>query len=118
MSLLDRFRQQRPPPAELDLLLLRRLRSIGQDLTRAREILHFLHLPGEPEARAAATAVDAGGYDATVVAPEEPGGQWSVRAAGRRVVDETTVPAYRAWFERLADEHGGEYDGWETPMAR
>jgi hypothetical protein len=117
VSLLDRLRQKRPPPAELDLLLVSRLRSIGQDLTRPREIVHFLYLPGEPEALAAATAVETGGYDATVVAPEEPGEQWSVRAEGRRVVDETTVPAYRAWFERLADEHGGEYDGWEAPTS-
>jgi hypothetical protein len=40
-----------------------------------------------------------------------------VRAEGSRVVDETTVVAFRAWFERVAADHAGEYDGWESPSA-
>lgn len=40
--------------------------------------------------------------------------EWLVRAEITRVVDETTVPAYRRWFEHVAMEHGGEYDGWEA----
>jgi hypothetical protein len=43
---------------------------------------------------------------------------WSVRAEGSRVVDETTVVAFRAWFERVAAGHAGEYDGWESPSAK
>jgi len=40
--------------------------------------------------------------------------EWLVRAEITRVVDETTVPAYRRWFEHVTTEHGGEYDGWEA----
>jgi hypothetical protein len=118
MSLLDRFRQQRPPPAELDLLLVSRLRSIGEDLTRPRVVVHFLDLPGEREALAARAALEEAGYEATLAAPEAPDAPWSLRAEARRVVDETTVPGFRAWFERLAAEHGGAYDGWEAPTSR
>jgi Regulator of ribonuclease activity B len=112
MPFLDRLRQNRPPPAELDLLLVRRLRSVGADLTRPRPISHFLYFGGEPEARRAAADIEDAGYDVTVEPTEE---QWSVRAEGSRVVDETTIVAFRAWFEDLAGRHGGEYDGWESP---
>ena len=111
MSLLDRFRQKRPPAPELDLLLVRRLRSVGADLTRPRPIVHFLAFPSEADARAAAAEIEGGGYVVTVAAEN---GTWSVRAEGTRVVDESTVTVYRPWFERIAAAHAGEYDGWES----
>jgi len=118
MSLLDRFRQKRPPPAELDLLLVRRLRSVGDDLTQPRRIVHFLDFARESDARAAASELEEAGYDVTVAPPSADAPHWSLRAEGNRVVDETTVVAFRAWFERVAVEHTGEYDGWESPSAK
>jgi len=111
VSLLDRFRQKRPPAPELDLLLVRRLRSVGADLTRPRPIVHFLAFPSEADARAAAAEIEGGGYVGTGAAEN---GTWSVRAEGTRVVDESTVTVYRPWFERIAAAHAGEYDGWES----
>jgi hypothetical protein len=113
VSLLDRFRQKRPPAPELDLLLVRRLRSVGADLTRPRPIVHFLDFAREADARAAAEEIEAAGYDVTVAGGES--GRWSARAEGMRVVDEATVTVYRPWFERIAAAHDGEYDGWESP---
>jgi hypothetical protein len=118
VSLLDRFRQKRPPAAELDLLLVRRLRSVGDDLTRPRRIVHFLDFAREPDAREAATEIEEAGYDVAVAPPGADAPHWSVRAEGSRVVDETTVVAFRAWFERVAAGHAGEYDGWESPSAK
>ena len=117
MDFLDRFRQERPPAAELDLLLVRRFRSVGDDLTQARRIVHFLDFGREQDARAATSEIEEAGYDVTVAPPSDDAPYWSLRAEGRRVVDETTVVAFRAWFERLAAEHAGEYDGWESPSA-
>jgi regulator of ribonuclease activity B len=112
VSLLDRFRQKRPPAPELDLLLVRRLRSVGADLTRPRPIVHFLDFGSEADARAAGAEIEAGGYGVTVAAEED--GAWSVRAEATRVVDESTVAVFRPWFERIAAAHAGEYDGWES----
>ena len=112
MSLLDRFRQKRPPPPELDLLLVRRLRSVGADLTRPRPIVHFLDVGSEADARAAGAEIEAGGYEVTVAAGDD--GAWSLRAEATRVVDESTVTVFRPWFERIASAHAGEYDGWES----
>ncbi len=114
MGLLDRLRKDPPSPAELDELSLKQLRAAGADLGRARHVLHFLYFDDEPAARAAATEISEAGYDATVAEPDEQIAQWSVRAESTRVVDETTVHAFRPWFERVAAEHGGAYDGWEA----
>jgi hypothetical protein len=115
VSLLDRFRQKRPPAAELDLLLVRRLRSVGDDLTRPRRIVHFLDFADEHHAHEVAHEVEDAGYDVAVEPPSSEAPHWRVRAEGARVVDETTIVAFRAWFERVAAEHAGEYDGWESP---
>jgi hypothetical protein len=32
------------------------------------------------------------------------------------MVDARTVESYRAWFEQIAEEHHGEYDGWEASV--
>jgi hypothetical protein len=34
-----------------------------------------------------------------------------------RVVDESTVGQSRAWFEQVAADHGGAYDGWEAAVS-
>jgi Regulator of ribonuclease activity B len=118
VSLLDRFRQKRPPDSELDLLLVHRLRSRGEDLTQPRPVVHFLDFPSEAAAARAAGTIEEAGYDVEVSRPDGAGAPWTLRAEGMRVVDETTVPAFRGWFERIAGEHGGAYDGWEAPAAR
>jgi hypothetical protein len=114
VSFLDRLRQKRPPPAELDELMLRQLRARGADLTRPRHVLHFLYFADETAARRAALAAEAAGYDVSVGEPDGSVAEWSVRAEATRVVNQTTVNAFRAWFERRAAQHGGEYDGWEA----
>lgn len=116
MGLLDRIRRRRPPgtKAEADRLVLRQLASRGADLTRTRHVVHFLYFTGEGAARAAAEEIANGGYETTVTPPDEGIEEWSVRAEGHRVVDTTTVSGFRAWFERVAGAHGGEYDGWEA----
>ena len=114
MGFLDRFRQERPPPRELDRVTLQQLRGKGANLALPRHVLHFLDFPDEASATSAADAVEDIGFDATVVAPAGNTERWSVRAEATRVVDETTVDTHRAQFERIAAANDGEYDGWEA----
>jgi Regulator of ribonuclease activity B len=114
VGFLDRLRQKRPPDPELDRVILAQLRALGADLAHPRHVLHFLYFPDETSAKSASTAVERAGYEATVTPPGEGSAQWSVRAEATRVVDESTVDAYRAQFEQIAFGHGGEYDGWEA----
>ena len=109
-----RARQERPEGPELDRLILQQLRGKGARLALSRHVLHFLDYPNEASARAAADEVEAIGFDATVVAPSGEAEQWTVRGEAMRVVDETTVDTHRKQFERIAEAHGGEYDGWEA----
>ena len=104
MRLWPRFRSRRAPatPADADRQALAQLRSLGADLTKARHVVHFAYF------------ADAAGYSATVAPPDDTFREWRVHAEATRVLGETTVDGFRAWFERVARDHGGEYDGWEA----
>jgi hypothetical protein len=116
VSFLDRIRNKGAPKTtdEADDLVLRQLVAIGADLTKPRHVLHFLYFDDEASATAAADDIHRAGYETTLAPPQEAITQWSVRAEAERVVDRSTVGGFRAWFERIATEHGGEYDGWEA----
>ncbi len=116
LSFLDRLRRPKTvaSPAEQDRLVLLQLQGRGANLTRPRHVLHYLYFSDEAHARSAALDIDSAGYEVTISPPDDTVAEWSVRAEATRVVDETTVDAFRAWFERVAAEHGGEYDGWEA----
>lgn len=116
MSLLDRIRNRGAPetPEEADRLALRQLAGRGADLARPRRIVHVLSAPDEDRAHAAADAASELGYEVTVEAPSEGGGEWTIRASAVRVVHASTIAAFRAALERIADETGVAYDGWEA----
>jgi len=117
VGFLDRFRQERPPAPDLDLVILRQLRGKGAQLALPRHVLHFLDFSDEASATSAEEAVREIGFEPTIVAPTGESLTWTLRAEANRVVDETTVVTHRAQFERIAAAHGGEYDGWEAAAA-
>jgi Regulator of ribonuclease activity B len=116
MRFLDRIRNQGAPttPQEADSLALRQLAGRGADLAKPRHVIHYLYFASEEAARAAADAITEGSWRATVEPPTETIAQWCVQADGDRTVGPETVPAFRSWFDGIAAEHGGEYDGWEA----
>jgi hypothetical protein len=114
MRFLDRLRGKRPPPDEVDRISLAHLKALGADLERPRHVLHFVYFDHEADARLAAEAVETAGYETAVLQPTDKIAQWCVRAETTRVVNESSLRAVRAWFEIVAQEHRGEYDGWEA----
>jgi hypothetical protein len=116
MSFLDRIRYHRPPktPQEADALALRQLTSRGANMSKPRHVVHFLLFPGEADARAASEVIGATSWSATVDPPTETRADWTVRADDERIVSADTVASYRTWFEQIAAQHNGEYDGWEA----
>lgn len=116
MGFLDRMLRGSPPPTpeEVDRITVRRLQGMGADLSKPRQVLHFLNFAAEPSARGAAEALERAGYATTVTASDDTTAEWSVRAEGSRVIDANTVVAFRSWFERLAVQFHGEYEGWEA----
>lgn len=115
MSLFDRIRYRGAPktPEAADRLALRQLEGRGADLSRPRHVVHFLYFAEETDARAAAEAI-AETWGTSVEPPSETIAQWCVKADGMRTLGIDTVAAFRAWFEGVASEHRGEYDGWEA----
>jgi Regulator of ribonuclease activity B len=113
-SFLERLmRRARPKdPAALDELVITQLRNLGAELTQPRHVRHFLYFEVETNARRAATEIQRAGYDVTIRPPNE-AAPWTVLAEGFRVVAPDTVAGFRAWFEQIAAELDGEYDGWE-----
>ena len=116
MSFLDRIRGHRAPrtPQEADALALRQLEGRGADLSQARHVIHFLYFDSEGDARAAAEVLGKSSWGVAVDAPSKTMLQWCVRADGYRVLGSETIAAFRARFEHLANDHAGEYDGWEA----
>ncbi len=97
---------------EADALVLTHLAELGCDPRQPRECRHYLYVPGELGARTVASSLNsAGGWDAEV---EEVRDAWLVTATTVTGLDDDVVRVTRARFERLALDHGGEYDGWEA----
>ena len=113
--LIDRIRYGGAPKTseEADRLALRQLAGRGADLSKPRHVIHFLYFATEADARAAAEAI-ADTWTTHVEAPTEAIAQWCVKADGTRTLGPDTIAAFRTWFEGIAAEHGGEYDGWEA----
>jgi Regulator of ribonuclease activity B len=113
-SFLERLmRRARPKdPAALDHLVIAQLRGLGADLTQPRHVRHFLYFDDEGNARPAAAEIERAGYDVTIRPPNE-AAPWTVVAEAYRVVGPDTVAGFRAWFEQIAADRNGEYDGWE-----
>jgi hypothetical protein len=116
VALLDRLRPWKPPPAgvDQDLLILRQLEGRGANLGRPRHVIHFLSFLTEADARHASAVIENAGWQVTLEPRDSVGQDWSLRAEGMRVVDLTTIGAFRSSFERIATERGGTYEGWEA----
>jgi hypothetical protein len=113
--LIERIRYGGAPktPEEADRLALRQLAGRGADLSKPRHVIHFLYFPTDRLARDAVEAIG-DTWKTQIEEPTETTGQWCVKADGNRTISPEIVSGFRAWFEKLAAEHHGEYDGWEA----
>jgi hypothetical protein len=113
-GLLRLFLRRRPrDTAAVDQYVVEQLRGLGADITLPRHVRHYLYFQQEGFARAAAEQIERADYTATVTEPNDEIPVWTVRAEGYRVIGSETVPGFRAWFEQVAADFDGEYDGWE-----
>jgi hypothetical protein len=107
-------------PAEGDRLVIAELGRAGADLSRPREVVHYLYLPSEDAAKHVRETLDGEGYSAEVrpSADADRGvpSAWLVLARVEAIVDEDMIDRARQRFELLAAEHHGVYDGWEAAV--
>jgi hypothetical protein len=92
------------------------LADAGADTTQARNFDFYLYYPREREARAAARELGEVGFRCSVQ-PAALGHTWLCRATARLVPSEPALEAVRYLMEVTAEDFGGAFDGWETPLA-
>lgn len=78
---------------------------------RREDRRHFLHFPSEASARNAAARLLTDGLPADV-RHSSGSNEWAIVVSSFEDIPET-----RARLERIADEFGGSYDGWEAQKA-
>jgi hypothetical protein len=106
--------------SEADQLILQQLKSLGADIHKPREVIHYLYLPTRKAAHQAADALRLKGYLAeeqmAADAKENPPNPFLVLARNEIVVTPQATHEFRRLFEHLAKFHNGEYDGWEAAV--
>lgn len=99
--------------------VIARLKEHGADLSRPREVLHYLHLPTREAADWAVSKLPLLGYRPRALTPD-PASQWenpwTVIAITEMVVTAQSMEEARDTLERLVGEVDGEYDGWEAAV--
>jgi hypothetical protein len=101
-----------------DILLMGQMVQAGADLNQPRHALYYLYFGSLEAADQAAARGTAAGYTADVgePLPEYPD-QWRVvceRPDAR--LDVEGVKAADDLFQGIADDLGGEFDGWEASL--
>ena len=103
------------PKASLDQVTLFHLARAGADLGKATDVVNYLYLPDEARAQEAAVALRAGGFTVQV-RPAAKGPTWLARANKDMIPTAANIQEMRARFEGLAQQLGGDYDGWEAAV--
>jgi len=101
-----------------DRQVIEQLQRTGADLSKARDVKHYLYVPTARAQSQTAAALRRDGYTVderlAADASENPPNKFLVLASIDAVVSAQSVEEMRKVFEKLALEHGGEYDGWEA----
>ena len=101
-----------------DLEVVSQLAKHGADLTQPRHVLYYLYFPSEDAATSAAADAMSRSFDCTVRDPlPQYAGRWSLTCERRGIVlDTDTIRDNGDYFDALAVEFSGEYDGWEASI--
>jgi hypothetical protein len=101
-----------------DIALLGEMMKGGADLSRPRHALYYLYFGNREAAEAGAVPARAAGYSCQVRDPL-PGypDQWAlICERPDAVLDIPAVIQADDLFQGIADQHDGEFDGWEAAV--
>jgi len=97
--------------------VLEQLRELGSYPLRPHNLDLCLYLPSEAAARTAAEKVGRLHFAAEVV-PGAREGTWLCRAKIRIIPDSAPLDGIGAYFEQVAYELNGDFDGWEADIVK
>jgi hypothetical protein len=95
---------------------LNELRSVSKIETR-HLVEHYLYFPSEAAARKVAAILRDRGFEVEVRLGADDV-NWLALARSRVVPTDEVIAELRRTFEEIANENGGEYDGWEAEVHR
>jgi hypothetical protein len=103
-----------------DAQLVAQLQQNGADITKPREILHYLYFPIEDLARNTVEELSKWGYEASEKLSKrstaDAAKPWVVIGRKETVVNEKTIADMRMHFTEIAHRYHGDYDGWEAAV--
>jgi hypothetical protein len=102
------------PLVEVDRRVIDLMAEVGAHLSGATEVNHYMYFPKRCLAEQAGEQLRDRGFDVDCGRRLPGGGEWRVFASHTAVVSDSSIGLLRAAMERLAEEFGGEYDGWEA----
>jgi regulator of RNase E activity RraB len=104
----------------LDVQLVAQLQQNGADITKPREILHYLYFPSEDLARNTVEQLSKSGYEASEKLSKhstaDAAKPWVVIGRRETVVNEKTIADMRMHLTEIAHRYHGDYDGWEAAV--
>lgn len=106
-----------PAAGPLDDKTRRQLAQAGGDLTKPTDVVNYLYLPDEPRAQKAGADLRSAGFTVEV-RPAARGQNWLTKSNRDMIPSAENIAQMRALFERLANQLGGDYDGWEAAVTR
>jgi len=95
----------------LDLLVKK-----GDDLKTAREVRHWIYFRTAEGFASFNEAAAAAGFKIVADSPMNKEGSFGTIVACTQPIDQTAIDSTVITLLRLAQQHDGEYDGWETPV--
>lgn len=103
--------------AHQDIVLISQIAQAGDQLDREREVTHVVLVPPETVHETVA-AFKAGGFAPTPLESEEDSELVTIEVnATHNLMPENVVEARQA-ITAIAEQHGGGYDGWESPVVK
>jgi hypothetical protein len=87
----------------------------GSDLVQPHSFDFYLYFPDKAAADAASMELRAQRFEVRLEADEE---NWLCLATKLMPPDEDILDQLAEWLEDLAEQHGGEFDGWETAIVK
>ncbi|MDQ3010202.1 MAG: ribonuclease E inhibitor RraB [Acidobacteriota bacterium] len=106
-----------PSTPDDDRVVLQQLREAGSDLSKPHQIEFYLYFPTEEAAGKAAGKLEAEGFEGEMRrAPDLT--RWMCLVTQQMVPELSKIAALKRRLAKLAQESGGDYDGWETNIEK
>lgn len=100
--------------------VIEQLEKEGDKLTQEREVFHWIYFKSDSDREKFLEKIKNDNFSIVSKDSDESWGEFAYRLEIKRIdkVDQNSVDEYVIYLWKLADEIGGEYDGWETSIEK